>query len=138
MRRLGSYDERGTVTSFVAVVATALVMVAGLAYDGGEIVAAQATARDLAANAARAGAQEVDLDALRSTGVPVVDEARARQAVADYLALTGHPGTARFEGTHVTVTVWVRQPMRLLPLPDRVVTAPDTATATNGDEGQAP
>ena len=48
-------------SAFVAVVAVGLVMVAGMAYDGGHIVAAQATARGLAASAARAGAQEVDL-----------------------------------------------------------------------------
>ena len=48
-------------SAFVAVVAVGLVMVAGMAYDGGHIVAAQATARGLAASAARAGAQEVNL-----------------------------------------------------------------------------
>ena len=30
-------DERGSITAFVAVVATALVMVAGMAYDGGQV-----------------------------------------------------------------------------------------------------
>lgn len=66
-------DEQGSVAAFVAVIAVALVMVAGMAYDGGQIVAAQATARDLAAGAARAGAQEVDMDRLRGTGDAVLD-----------------------------------------------------------------
>jgi len=66
-------SEQGSVSALVAVVATGLVMVAGLAYDGGQIVTAQATARDLAANAARAGAQEVDLDELRATGRAALD-----------------------------------------------------------------
>ena len=44
----------GSVQRFVAVVAVGLVMMAGMAYDGGHIVAAQATVRGLAASAARA------------------------------------------------------------------------------------
>ncbi len=49
-------------SALVAVVAVGLVIPNRfMAYDGGHIVAAQATARGLAASAARAGAQEVDL-----------------------------------------------------------------------------
>ena len=43
---LTARGERGSVSAFVAVVAVGLVMVAGMAYDGGQIVAAQASARD--------------------------------------------------------------------------------------------
>ena len=60
MRRPG---EEGMVAAFAAVVAVSLVMVAGMVLDGGRVVAAQATARDLASAAARAGAQELDLEA---------------------------------------------------------------------------
>ena len=38
------HDERGSLTAFVAIIAFALVMVAGMAYDGGQIVATQARA----------------------------------------------------------------------------------------------
>ncbi len=123
--------ERGSVSAFVAVIAVALVMVAGMAYDGGQIVAAQATARDLAAAAARAGAQELDLDSLRASGEPALDPARAIDAVEAFLAQAGSTGTAVVEGASVTVTVHVRQPMRILPVPDRTVTATDTATAVD-------
>jgi len=51
--------DRGSMTAFVAVAAVALVMVAGMAYDGGQVVSATAQARSDAAKAARAGAQEV-------------------------------------------------------------------------------
>lgn len=122
-------DDRGTVSAMVAVVAVGLVMVAGLAYDGGQIVAAQATARDLAANAARAGAQEVDLAELRATGMAVLDPDLAAQAVDDYLAGSGHTATVTVDGSTITVAVTVVQPMRILPLPDRVVVAADTASA---------
>lgn len=124
-----SRGDRGTVSAMVAVVAIGLVMVAGLVYDGGQIVAAQATARDLAANAARAGAQEVDLAELRATGVAVLDPDLAAQAVDDYLVGSGHTATVTVEGSTITVAVTVVQPMRILPLPDRVVIAADSATA---------
>ena len=117
----------------VAVVALGLIMVAGLAYDGGQIVAAQATARDLASNAARAGAQEIDLDELRSSGVTILDPDRAIAAAHDFLARTGHTGRVHVEGAEITVTVDVIQAMRILPLPDRTVTAGHTATALTGE-----
>jgi Flp pilus assembly protein TadG len=55
----GFADEEGTISAFVAVLAVALVAVAGLAYDGGQIIRATADARDLAGAAARAGAQQL-------------------------------------------------------------------------------
>ena len=125
-------SEQGSVSALVAVVATGLVMVAGLAYDGGQIVTAQATARDLAANAARAGAQEVDLEELRATGQAALDIDAATQAAEDYLARTGHLGTVTVNGPSITVSVHVVQPMLILPLPDRTGTATDTATAQTG------
>jgi len=128
---LTARGERGSVSAFVAVVAVGLVMVAGMAYDGGQIVAAQASARDLAASAARAGAQEVDLDRLRSTGDATLDPDRATAAAQAFLAEAGFTGTMRVTGPSITVTVSVRQPMRILPVPDRTVTATDTATALN-------
>lgn len=124
--------ERGSVSAFVAVVALGLVMVAGLVYDGGQILSAQATARDLAANAARAGAQELDLDALRSEGVAVLDPGRAVAAAQDYLDASGVEGSAVVDGADITVTVLVDAQMRILPVPDRTVRATDTATATPG------
>ena len=116
-------------TAFVAVIAVGLVMVAGMAYDGGQIVAAEATARDVASSAARAGAQEIDVDHLRSTGESLLDPDRATAAAQDFVARAGFTGSARVEGPSITVTVTVRQPMRILPLADRFIAATDTATA---------
>lgn len=115
----------------MAVVAVGLIMVAGMAYDGGQIVAAQATARDLASSAARAGAQEVDVDRLRGSGDAVLDPERATGAALAFLAQAGFAGTTSVNGASITVTVRVRQPMRILPVPERTVTASDTATAVN-------
>lgn len=122
-------SERGGVAPFVAVVALALLMVAGMAYDGGQVIAAQARARDLAGNAARAGAQEIDLDALRATGEPELLTDRAAAAARSYLAESGVDGDVAVSGATVTVTVRFAQPMRILPLPDRTIVASDSATA---------
>lgn len=132
----GGRSDLGSVSALVAVVALGLVMIAGLAYDGGQIVAAQGTARDIAANAARAGAQEVDLDELRSTGNAQLDPEAAVAAAEAYLADTGHQGTVDVAGPTITVTVRVVQPMRILPLPDRTVAATDSATAVTGPQGE--
>lgn len=125
-------DERGSVSAFVAVIAVGLVMVAGLVYDGGQVLAAQATARDRAANAARAGAQEIDLDALRADGIAVLDPDRATAAAREYLAATGTDGDVEVVGADITVTVRLTASMRILPVPDRTVEATDRATATTG------
>lgn len=124
--------EQGSVTAFVAVVAVALVLVAGMAYDGGQIVAAQARARGAANGAARAGAQEIDIIRLRSTGETVLDPAAAVAAAEDYLEQSGVAGQAVVEGAEITVTVSVRQPLRILPGPDRTVSVSETATAATG------
>jgi hypothetical protein len=120
------------VSAFVAVIALGLVMVAGLVYDGGQVLSAQATARDLAGNAARAGAQELDLDVLRAEGVARLDPGRASAAAEDYLGANGVEGTVLVDGADITVTVLVQAQMRILPVPDRTVQASDTATATPG------
>lgn len=130
--------EAGSVSAFVAVVAVGLIMVTGMAYDGGQIVAAQATARDLAASAARAGAQEVDLDRLRTTGDAMLDPDRATTAAQAFLAQAGFSGSTRVAGSSITVTVTVLQPMRILPVPDRMVTATDTASAVDQERVASP
>jgi Flp pilus assembly protein TadG len=129
MTLLGRRDDGG-VTAFVAVVAVALVMVAGMAYDGGQVLAAHATARSDASKAARAGAQEIDLDVLRATGDIALSPAAAEAAALAYLDDAGAVGSASVEGNAVTVTVSIVQPMHILPLPDRTVAATEEASAT--------
>jgi hypothetical protein len=124
-------DDRGTITAFVAVVALALVMVAGMAYDGGQVIAAQATARSDAGKAARAGAQEIDIAHLRATGEAILDPARAEAAALGYLEQADTPGTVTVDGASITVTVSNTQPMRILPVPDRTVVVRETATAVD-------
>jgi hypothetical protein len=128
------HDERGSITAFVAVVATALVLVAGMAYDGGQVIRAHNAARNDAERAARAGAQQIDLDHLRATNEPRLDPAAAEAAAVGYLERAGVRGTATASDSSVTVTVSVVQSMLILPGADRTIVVSETATAV--DEAQ--
>ena len=128
-------DECGSITAFVAVVASALVLVAGMAYDGGQVIAAHNAARSDADRAARAGAQQIDLDHLRATNEPRLDPAAAETAAVEYLERAGATGTATVSGASITVTVTRKQPMLILPGGDRTITVSETATAV--DEAQS-
>lgn len=127
-------DQRGSITAFVAVVATALVLVAGMAYDGGQVIAAHNAARNDAERAARAGAQQIDIDHLRATNEPILDATAAEQAAVEFLERSGATGTATVSGASITVTVTAVQPMLILPGADRTIVVTETATAV--DEAQ--
>lgn len=126
--------ERGAVSIFVAVLGVAFLMVAGLSVDGGRKLGALSEARDIADNAARAGAQHIDTDAYRSSGIAYPDPGPATQAAADYLAAIGHTGTITVTDDTVTVTVQLRVDTRFLPGP-WTVTATESATAVLGVQG---
>ena len=110
MRRADRTDA-GTVTAFVVGLALALVAVAGLVVDGGLLLAARSAALDEAQAAARAGAQAVDVEVLRSGGPVSVQEDEARRRVTAYLARTGRTGVVDVVGDEVAVHVEV--PVRL-------------------------
>lgn len=122
-------DERGALSTFVAVIALALLMAAGLAVDGGRKVAALREASHLADNAARAGAQAVDLDTLRSSGELRLRPDEATSRAADYLASLGHEGQIHVAGDTVTVAVSLTVNPVLLPIGTITVTATETARA---------
>jgi hypothetical protein len=122
--------EDGTISTFVAVLALALVAVAGLVYDGGQIIRTTAEARDLAGAAARAGAQQPAADQVHA-GHAYLDPVAAHQRATDFLAAAGTTGTVQVTDTQVAVTVTVTQPMQLLPLPDRTITVTATAATVS-------
>lgn len=122
-------DERGALSTFLAVIALALLMAAGLAVDGGRKVAALREASHLADNAARAGAQAVDLDTLRSSGELRLRPDEATSRATDYLASLGHEGQIQVASDTVTVTVSLTVNPVLLPLGPITVTATETARA---------
>jgi len=133
-------DENGQVTAFVVVIATAVLMFAGLVLDGGAALAAKVRAIGEAQEAARSGAQAIDLATYRATGALRLTPEHAVALAQRYLAATGHAGTVRITGNTVTVTVTITQPTPLLRLvgvgsltvtstgsaqPQRGITAPE-------------
>ena len=77
--------EVGRVTAFVTIVTAGLFVLAGLVLDGGLALSARVRALNEAREAARAGAQELDLAAFRADGTVRLDPARARGAALAYL-----------------------------------------------------
>ncbi len=133
MKRLA--DERGTVSTCVAVITVAMLMAAGLAVDGGRKIAALREATHIADNAARAGAQAIDVDTLRTTGVLLVDPDVAIAEADAYLASLGYTGQIQVSGDTVMVTVSITVDAVLLPVGDITVTATETAAAVNEEPG---
>ena len=122
--------ERGAVSTFLAVIALALLMAAGLAIDGGRKVNALRQASHIADNAARAGAQAVDLDTLRTSGELRLLPDQATDRVHQYLASLGYTATqVVVTDAAVTVTVNITVEPVLLPTGPMTVTATETATA---------
>ncbi len=124
-------SERGTVAIASMILALSVIAAAGLAIDGGRKLNALAEARDLADNAARAGAQEIDIDAYRSTGDPILDPGEAAAAANAYLAATGNSGVVSVAGDEITVTVTLTVDPKLLP-GSMTVMATESANAESG------
>jgi Flp pilus assembly protein TadG len=113
-----------------AVLAAGLLAAVAIAVDGGHKLGAISEARDLADNAARAGAQMIDDTTYRTTGIPNLDPNAAAARAHAYLATAGHPGTVTVDSTTITVTVTIDVPGMFLPA--TTVTATETAEAVTG------
>jgi hypothetical protein len=136
-RRPPAWREQGQVTAFVVIIMAAFLAFAGLVYDGGNALAAKTTAIDEAQEAARAGAQQINLAAFRATGQVVLDPAAAAAAARAYVAAAGGGDTATVTVTGDTVTVQVSavsttEFLRLFAIPAIHVTGSATATAETG------
>ena len=125
------HSERGAVSTFLAVLALALLAAAGLVVDGGRKVNTLREASNLADNAARAGAQAVDLDTLRTDGNLLLLPDAAEQQARDYLTELGHTATeVVVTDATISVTVEITVNPVLLPTGPITVTATETAAAT--------
>ncbi|HUC36254.1 MAG TPA: pilus assembly protein TadG-related protein [Acidimicrobiales bacterium] len=105
--------DSGSLSVFVAVLAVALFALVGLVVDAGRAVAARAAAMDQAEQAARAGAAQVSIDALRA-GQIALNPASAVQAAEKYLANVGQSGSASVLGQTVTVRISESEPTVML------------------------
>jgi hypothetical protein len=106
--------EAGTVTLMVIIFAVAVVLLAGLVFDGGMILVAKRRAINIAEQAARAGAQEVSVASVRRGGPYRLDPPAARAAALAYLGQAGYSGSARVRGDRVDVEVHWSQPTTIL------------------------
>jgi len=105
--------ELGSISGFVMVLSMTFVACAGLAFDGGRMIAARVEATDAAENAARAGAQQIT--SFRS-GSPSIDRNSAVTSAHQFLESIGVTGTATANEDSVTVTTNIKVPMTLLGL----------------------
>ncbi|MFF4257937.1 pilus assembly protein TadG-related protein [Streptomyces sp. NPDC001663] len=140
VRRL-SYDDGGQMTAFVVVITTVTVMFAGLVLDGGLALAAKSRALGEAQEAARAGAQAIDVAAYRRDGTWVLAPGEASRRARTCLASTKDDGSVSATTTTVSVTVTARQPTQLLRLfgvDDLTVTAVGSARPVRGIAGRDP
>ena len=112
--KVNARSDCGTVTAFVVSFAIALLAVGGLVLDGGYLLAARERAYDEADAAARAGAQAIDVDALRSGGPATLSVTDVEQRVDDYLRASGREGAVEVHGDQVTVTITQERSMVLL------------------------
>jgi Flp pilus assembly protein TadG len=104
MNRLDRSREEGSISTWAVLGAVVLAICVGLAVDLGGQIHAKQHAYDIAAEAARAGAQEVSAGVM--SGQPfAVDPAAAYWAANDYLAASGVSGSVDTTGDQVTVTV---------------------------------
>lgn len=132
-------DEHGSVTAMWAILSLSLLVLGGLVYDGGQILTARRDANNLARQAARAGAQQVDEDSLRR-GEPTLNPAAAEAAARAFLARREvTPIAVTVLDATVTVTVELVQPTPLLALvgiDDRTVTSTASARSARGVTGE--
>jgi len=137
-RALERARERGSVTTFVVLMVVPSLLMAGLAFDGGQILTARRHAIDTAQNAALAGAQAVAGPVVRQGGVGVAP-GRVDAAAQQYLAATGAEGTVQVGPNEVTVTVTQTVELALLPLvgiSSRTVTGVGRAQLVRGVTGE--
>jgi Flp pilus assembly protein TadG len=107
MRRRGRRDDAGSITLFVVVVTTALLVAIGLVVDGGGKIRALERADEAAREAARAGSQMLDVPAAVRGQSVTLDTPSATRAARAYLDAAGVDGTVTVSGGVVAVSTRV-------------------------------
>lgn len=106
--------DRGSGTIWAMGVVIIMMILSGAVLDGGNAMAGRVKALDIAQEAARAGANQIDLAALRNDGVVQLDPGRAEAAAAGFLGRAGIDGVVNATTQEVTVTVSRAQPTLIL------------------------
>ncbi|WP_433498569.1 pilus assembly protein TadG-related protein [Sphaerimonospora sp. CA-214678] len=110
--------DRGSISAFVVVLMLAALVCLGLVVDGGQKIRAYREAYAVAEEAARAGADVVDIDRVYAQGGRLeLDRSQALAAARAYLASSGNRGSVAMTGARtLRVTVKVSRPTVLLSL----------------------
>lgn len=142
---LRSRDDDGSATVFALGFAIVLFLCAGLVIDGGLAINKRMRIADDAEQAARIGADSIDVAALRSDnpGPPTIDQQLARQRIGGYLGDLGYGGgkwTADIRADRVSVTINDTSKTFILNLFDVrfPVHASAEAVPDTGPQGDAP
>ena len=101
--------EAGSLSVLMPLLAVLALIVIGFGFDGANVLTAKRRGINVAEQAARAGAGQLDLAALRAGDAYRIDPAKARLAAQQYLAQAGYAGQVRLGrdriGNRVDVTV---------------------------------
>lgn len=131
--------DAGAATIWMISATVIVLAVAGLVFDGGTLLAAKRDAINNAEEAARAGAQGLDIDGVLAGQGPVrLDPAAACARSDAFLAANHLIGRSSCDTTTVTVTVTRNQPMSFLGafgIGARTVTGTARASAHQGFAG---
>jgi hypothetical protein len=135
--------EQGSISAFLAVSAVGLLLVIGLVADGGAKVRATQEADAVAAEAARAAGQAVDVSTSVTDHKTRVDPHAAVAAAERYLTAADHTGTATItdDGRMVEVTVTITRPtavLSLIGITHTTVTGHARATLVHAATGEQP
>jgi Flp pilus assembly protein TadG len=137
MTRARHGGDEGAAAVLLLLLAPALFAAAGLVLDGGRQLAARQQAADLAEQAARAGADQLDTSTLRATGTGTVAVAATQAAACRYVSTAEPLATCTVSlirsrtGEQVQVRVRTSSPTVLLGLIGiNRLSTDGTATAT--------
>lgn len=109
-RRVAGRGESGAATTtFLLTIVPIFVLLLGMVFDFSQAYTANTRALNIAEQAARAGAQELDLVEVRENGTYVLDRDKAEDTARDFLVAAGFSGQVRVDpgvGGRDTVTVF--------------------------------
>lgn len=108
-----STNQEASISAFVILFMLAVFALMGLVVDGGSALSAQQAASDEAEQAARAGAGQLSIDALRS-GVVQLNQPKAISTAEQFTVDAGHPGIATVSSSTVTVQIEYQMPTVIL------------------------
>lgn len=133
----GLHRDEGSLVAFTSIAFVALMLLAGVVLDFGAALDAKVRALHTASEAARMGAQQLDLPVLHRDHTRALNAAAAETAARKFLAASGTTGTATATTAAVTVNATARQHTWILSIIG-VTSIAMTADATSSPKATAP